>query len=54
MPELFQNEMSELLTNKNVEIKIVELFFSAEIVLYVKRVKGNFSKHNKYVEIVLE
>ena len=54
MPKLFQNEMSELLTNQNFEIKIVELFLSAETVLYVKRVKENFSKQNKYVEIVLE
>ena len=54
MPKLFQNEMSDLLTNQNFEIKIVELFLSAETVLYVTRVKENFSKQNKYVEIVLE
>ena len=40
--------MSEL-TNQNFEIK-----FSAETVLYVKRVKENFSKQNKYVKILLE
>ena len=42
MPKLFQNKMSELLTNQNFEIKIVELV-SAETVLYAK-----------HVEIVLE
>ena len=55
MPKLFQNEMSELLTNQNFEIKIVELnFLPAETVLYVKHVKEFFSKQDKYVEIVLE
>ena len=41
LPKLFQNEMSELLTNQNFEIKTVELSFPAET-------------HHKYVEIVLE
>ena len=30
LPKLFQNEMSELLTNQNFEIKTVELSFPAE------------------------